>query len=486
MFAYLLLVLSAVPAMAQRATLSYIGYPCCLAGDGHGNVFAVSYVLTPANSLPAGTTVARMDAGGSIISTFTFRVGDNDNPLAAALDRQGNLWIAGSTGYPAVRGLIAELDGTGTRVLFSGTFGGNDPKGTTVIHAIAFDALGNAYLGGSTSQSDFPVTPGGFIGKFGGAQQTLGSIFEGPTQYGFVASLAPKATGGYSIAYTALLGGEQLQIPPCPPGGQCDDSPPASSVSAVAVDSGGLVTAAGITNAADFPVTPGAFQTQCQCSNAATSAFVTRLNAPGSGLVWSTLLGSPNLSSGTAMTVGGIALDSGGNAVVDGTTAATTFPVTSGVVQPVFAAGRLGAGNNAFVAKLDTGGSRLLSSTYYGGAVVNQVSAPRLDSQGNIWISEQLLDSTGLVLRKDSLTLGAGLIAELAADGTAVLFSELLPDGVIGQDLVLNADGSLTAAGPARNSGFPPSLATGYALRHPLQGPSGISILGERTRLTMK
>src|SRR5262249_6422078 len=142
-----------------------------------------------AGGLPSGISVSRVDSSGNVLSTFRFQAGTLPNPQAAATDALGNLWIVGSTGIP-FRGLIAELDRTCTSLLYSGTFGGVDPQGSTEIKSIVFDNAGAAYLAGSTSQNDFPRTPGAFIGKFGSPPQTAGWIFEGPAQFGFVSKIA--------------------------------------------------------------------------------------------------------------------------------------------------------------------------------------------------------------------------------------------------------------------------------------------------------
>ena len=465
-------------AAAQPTTLTYIDPdPCCLAADGHGNVFAISTATY--DSQRRGASVAKVDASGAILSTFRFEPAAFTNPLAAAVDARGRLWIVGTTGDLQQRSVIAELDASGTSLLFSGTFGGEDGKGVTIIRAIAFDAAGNAYIGGSTSQSDFPVTQGGFKGKFGGPQVTFGHTFSGPTQYGFIARLTVNGEAGYTIGYTALLGGEQLQLTPCPSNAVCYTIPPASSVSALAVDAAGIVTAAGLTNTEDFPVTTGAFQTQCQCDSVAV-AFVTRLNAHASDLIWSTLLKpvSQITGAGLPMTVGGVALDSDGNSIIDGTTYSADFPVTQGVVQPGFVGPRYLS--NGFVTKLDSTGSRLVFSTYYGATSVDHISAPRIDGRGNIWFSEQIGLQSGTPLQENSLMLGSSaasaLIFALSPDGSAVVFSESLPNGAAGQDLLLDSDEGLIAAGPPRDLLRP--IANGHLLHHPAARPSGISVLG--------
>jgi uncharacterized protein (TIGR03437 family) len=235
-------------------------------------------------------------------------------------------------------------------------------------------------------------------------------------------------------------------------------------------------SAAGVTDASDFPVTQGAFQTQYVGQVDDDSAFITRLNAQGTGLVWSTLLGAVSATGYDYMTLSGVAVDSNGNVVVTGTTDGPSLPVTAGALQPQFANSQddgLGP-DNGFVAKLDSTGSSLLFSTYYG--MDYNLSAPRLDAHGDIWITGSVFDRSGLVLHPNSLVLGGSLMAELAPDGSSVLFSELLSNGVAGQDLVLNPDGSLTVTGPSQDAGL--NLSTGFVLRLPRGTPTGVSILG--------
>ena len=158
--------------------------------------------------------------------------------------------------------------------------------------------------------------------------------------------------------------------------------------------------------------------------------------------------------------------------MVAGITPDPKFPVTAGALQP-----QIAGSQDSFIAKLDSTGN-LLFSTFYGES--NYATPPklRLDAQGDIWITEPASDPSELVLHPNSLILGGTLIAELAPDGSSVLFSELLPDGVAGQDLVLNPDGSLTAIGPPGRVGFGTPISTGFALRLPRATPTGVSILG--------
>jgi len=480
------LLLFAAAAGAQQSSISYVALnACCIAQDGQGNSFIVSSSAFPFDTDPTTSsvqattiTVVKMNPGGSQLWEFTFPAGNDGQAAAAAADAQGNLWIAGSAAASAqsspIVGFIAQVDSAGA-LLYSGTFGGQDPTGNTTISAIAFDTAGNAYLAGSTSQSDFPTTSGAYIGAIPAALAGQ-EIF-----YGFVAKLAPssQATPPYTLAYSTLLGAQQAS----------------SFASVLAVDSNGQATVAGATSASGFPVTQGAFQTQPPSPDA--NVFVTRLNAQGTGLVWSTLLGEV---AGFPMgSLGGVALDSSGNVVLAGIAFSSNFPITAGAIQPQFDTPTNGLSSlgDGFVAKLDSTGASLLFSTYYGiasyaGSTAGSFSVPyayllddnfappklRLDAQDDIWITESLADPTGLALAPGSLALGDTVVAELAPDVSKVLFAELTPNGMAGQDLALNSDGSLTLIGPPRGVNFNAPVSSGFVLRQPRATPTGVSILG--------
>jgi uncharacterized protein (TIGR03437 family) len=460
LWAAVLLAFSVATARAQQSYISYVSLnPCCIAPDGQGNTFIVSSSPLPPGSseeLVAKTTITvmKVDSSGNAISQFTFPAGNDGQAAAAAVDPAGNLWIAGSIAvssqsYPTL-GLIAKLDSTGTHLLYSGTFGGLDPNGATAISAIAFDPAGNPYLAGSTSQTDFPVTPGAFISALVTAPAYVPN--------GFVAKLTPasQSTPPYTLAYSTLLGGQPSS-----------SSVAASFILALAVDSNGVATVAGYTYASDFPVTSGAFQTQFQGGVNDADGFIARLNAQGTGLIWSTLLGEG--------APGAIALDSSGNVVVAGTTDDSSFPITPGAIQPQIAQATFYV-VDGFVTKLNSTGASLLFSTYYGN--VNATPKLRLDTQGDVWITESLADPSGLVLGPNSIVVGDTVIAELAPDGSSVLFSELVPNGMAGQGLALDPDGSLTVIGPPQGVAFNAAVSTGFVLRQPRAAPTGVSILG--------
>ena len=105
-------------------------------------------------------------------------------------------------------------------------------------------------------------------------------------------------------------------------------------------------------------------------------AFVTKLNASGSALVYSTYLGGSGADGGS-----GIAVDSSGNAYVIGATYSTNFP-TMNPLQPAY-----GGDEDAFVTKLNASGSALVYSTYLGGSGPDVRRGIAVDSSGNAYVT---------------------------------------------------------------------------------------------------
>jgi len=293
--------------------------------------------------------VTKLNATGTALVYSTYlggSFGSFDGGSAIALDSAGNAYVTGSTSsndFPTTPGafqttlrgrsnaFVTKLNPTGSALLYSTYLGGS---GFDVGSAIALDSAGNAYVTGSTSSNDFPTTAGVFQ-----------SILRGPAN-AFVTKL--NATGT-ALVYSTYLGGSGTVLPGIATGDQG---------SAIALDAAGDAYVTGSTTSADFPTTPGAFQAALRSSGGG-NAIVTKLNATGTALVYSTYLGGSRFDAGNA-----IALDSAGNAYVTGSTHSSDFPTTPGAFQAALRS----SDGNAFVTKLNATGTALLYSTYLGGS----------------------------------------------------------------------------------------------------------------------
>src|SRR3989441_149346 len=215
---------------------------------------------------------------------------------------------------------------------------------------IAVDSLGQAYVTGVSASLDFPMTAGAFQPRFAG-----GSLDA------FVTKLNPT---GVALAYSTYLGGTGDE-----------------EGFGIAVDATGNAYVTGLTNSnLDFPTTAGAFQPSSP--GGISDAFVTKLNAAGAALVYSTYLGGTGDEDGF-----GIAVDAAGHAYVAGITFSPDFPTTARAFQPS------SPGGDAFVTKLNPSGAALVYSTYLGGTGSDLGFGIAVDSFGNAYVTGQTFSS---------------------------------------------------------------------------------------------
>ena len=137
------------------------------------------------------------------------------------------------------------------------------------------------------------------------------------------------------------------------------------------MDSSGNAYVTGYTVSTDFP-TRNPFQPG---SGGNYDAFVTKLNASGSALVYSTYLGGGDYDYAHA-----IAVDSSGSAYVTGATYSTDFPTETPFQE-------LGGNYDAFVTKLNASGSELVYSTYLGGSSGEHAYGIAVDSSGSAYVT---------------------------------------------------------------------------------------------------
>ena len=152
----------------------------------------------------------------------------------------------------------------------------------------------------------------------------------------------------------------------------------------IAVDAQNQVYITGTTLAANFPTTAGAFQTRCRTDTSGNcfDAFVTKLNAQGNGLVYSTFLGGTGADVALA-----IAVDTSGRAVVTGRTQSTSFPITLFSAAQTSCTTGIEGCLDLFVTQLNATGNGLRYSTYLGGSFDDVGVSVALDLVGQIYIT---------------------------------------------------------------------------------------------------
>jgi len=318
---------------------------------------------TACPSLPACSApfVSKFSPTGSLIFSTLLSVGANGK--AIAVDRLGNAYVTGAIDFPGLDlvnpfepqyqgivststgdGFVQELNSSGTALVYSTYLAGvpgTDGLVNTIGLGIAVDANGSAYVTGNSSPANFPTRNTSLTLNAGNGV--------------FVVKFKPD---GSDLVFSASISGN-------------------ATAAGIALDPLNNVYLTGTAGSADFPVTPGAFQSACSpvgsalCQN--PQIFALEMSADGSSLLYSTLLGSGY--------PGGIAVDSSGRAYLTGTTAQSNFPT----VNPIQAALQTSPGisQDAYVTALDPTGIPFFS-TFLGGALtVDAGTAIAVDPAGN-------------------------------------------------------------------------------------------------------
>ncbi len=415
-----------------------MGFAIALDADGNsyvtGRTSSPNFPTTPGafdTTYPGGGSafVAKLNATGSSLIYGTY-LGPAEFGFGIALDSAGNAYVTGYTGspgFPTTPGafdtsyngnedaFVAKLSADGSSLLY-GTYLG----GTHLDHgkAIAVDAAGNAYVTGESKSINFPTTSGAFdITPNGGALSD-----------GFVSKLSADGT---SLVYSTFLGGSHEDFG-----------------TSIALDTGGNAYVTGYTQSTDFPTTPGSFDPS---DNGNPDGFVTKLNAAGAGLVYSTYMG------GFAFDVcDAIALDSAGNVYVTGRTDSSDFPISPGTYD-----NSISANGDAFAAKLSATGASLVYGTFLGGSGFDRGRGIAVDAAGNAYVtgnasSPDFPTTPGAFDTSHNGDVDA-FVTKVNTAGTNLVYSTYLggssPDS--GSGIAVDAAGNAHVVGSTASTNFP-------------------------------
>ena len=308
------------------------------------------------------------------------------------------------------------------------TFQGNDALSMTL------DANGAPWLTGQAFTTNLPVTAGAIQAA---PTAMSSSCAAGPAPlngFTFVAKLSADLS---SLPYASYLSGKTE-----PAGGTACSEFGRS----IALDATGNVYITGGTASANFPTTVGAPQPTLPTGSGfgSFSSFVTKLNADGSAILWSTYFGG---NVGSTFPGANIALDVNANTIwiTTFTGGGSNYPITADALQKVHGGGAGDAG----IAQFDAASGALKYSTYLGGGADDAGLAIAVDSGGSVFLAGTT-NSTNFPTTANAFQ---PTLTENAFDGTDWFFS-VLGSGTIGSVRPARGGNNGGATLTVRGAGF--------------------------------
>ena len=438
-----------------------------------------SKLQTP-DSYSVGFEVAEYDASqplviDPVLSYSTFLGGNGfDEGTDIAVDSSGNAYVTGytsSTNFPrsnpfqangSYEAFITKLNPSGNALVYSTYLGGLNLERAS---GIVVDSSGNAFVTGHTNSSDFPTTSGAYDSSYNG---------------GYDAFITKLSATGNALVYSTFLGGSNDE--------NTDDASFGFYRGGdIDIDSSGNAYITGDTVSDNFPKV-NAYQ---PTRGSYRAAFVTKLNAAGSALVYSTYLypaGALEAHRGTGIAVdssnsayvgscdnyaayatkfspagssivysnryggtdgGGIstqegvriAVDAAGNAHLTGATTSFDFPTTPDAYQP-----EKGGKHDIFVLKVNSTGSALVYGTFIGGRWQEFSGGIEVNDAGQAYV-------IGSGDRSSSISTRSVDVYKLDAGGTTLMLSMSLGRGE-GRGIAIDASGNAYITGFTSWSSF--------------------------------
>ena len=416
----------------------------------------------------SGGLLTKLSPSGTSLVYSTYLSGNNYNEIkAVAVNSAGEAYVTGATnsfcpdppynangtGYqsyycfptttgtaqsPTNRGgtigdaFLAKFDAAGANLLYSSILGGtfNPGYGSSAVgYAVAVDAAGNGYIGGSAT---FPL-----LTTAGSYQPAITS------QTGVRGFVAKFNTTSKQLLYSTFLSGTTA-------GGS-------DTVYGIAADAAGNAYLAGSTAQCTFPTTAGAYQVQASYPPGTTTncnaGFVTKLNPSGSALVWSTFIGNEPAPANNSTQLNAITLGNDGSIYVAGQAGGYGYSVLNPVVP------QTNTSRVPVITRLNSTGSSLLFSTTLSGTAASSDAATGIavDPAGNIYVGGQTNSFTMPVTQGAFQTTNktpggnayTGFVAKIAPLSTSTTTLVVSPASAsFGQTVTLTA----TVAGPQGGS----------------------------------
>ncbi len=379
--------------------------------------------------------VTKIGPGGVDFAFSTYLGGNGtDNTNGLALDG-GKIYLAGSTSsgdFPTVNAydnnpngldaFLTVLNGTASSILYSTVIGGGN---NDIGNAVAVDVNGNAFLAGETLETglfgDFPTKSPSSLDPF---QKNFG----GGRSDAFVCKFDPDESGNTSLVYSTLLGGSEGE-----------------GVEDIAVDANERAYVCGYTESPDFDRLNAVQNTY---GGGTTDGFVTKFNADGTTVFYSTFIGG---SASDEML--GIALDPANPTLptIAGFTTSTNFPTNS----PVQSAKN--GPQDMTITKLNDAGTVRTFSTYWGGPGNDAANDVSFDSLGNAYavgFSNNAFPQVNAL----SFSTGTGVAFVQISPANAVAVSSTIGISGNGFGIGVDAGGDLYFGGTTSATNLPTTI----------------------------
>ena len=375
-----------------------------------------------------------------IVIFSTYLGGNRDDQInAMAIGPDGSVLVTGtmkSTNFPRRLGLtnstdaggsfdtfVVKLNSSGTGIEFTTVIGGNRDD---IAQAIALDSSGNIYVAGTTNSTDLPVSATAYQKTNSGGFSNDNGLFRGDA---FLFKLDPT---GATILFATYLGGSLGE-----------------TVTSLLLDKDQNPVITGSTLSGNFPITANAYQ---RAAGGNGDGFISKFNATGSDLVYSSYLGGSGVD-----TVSAIAQDKNGNFYVTGATSSPNFPISTNAPQKVL------KGNNDIFATKFSATWALVYSTLYGGSGSDVGTSIAVDANGLAWITGTTTNSSFPIIAvsalQDTYSGGNtdGVFFSLNDTGSTVRFASFFGGNRQEENpkIIFHPDGSLLIAATTDSTNFP-------------------------------
>ncbi len=378
---------------------------------------------------------ARLNASGTNLEYSTFIGGSGDElyGVAIAVDTLGRAYVTSHTDtsdFPTTPdaydtsyngGLdvfVLRLEASGSNLGYSTFLGGNS---TEISYSIAIDQDNRAYIAGLSASDNFPTTPNAFSSSLSGDSDAF--------------TVRLNATGS-ALEYGTYIGGVGYD-----------------RAYSITVDAVNRAYVTGFTGSADFPTTPGAYDTSF--NGGYFDGFVLRINESGSALDYASYLGGSDDDYG-----GSITTNHAGEAYVAGSTSSSNFPTTVGTFDTSFN----GGSSDSFIVRITSSGSNLRYATFIGGSSADEGGEIRVDGSGNASVAGHT-GSANFPVTSNAFSpsingVTDAFVLRLNADGDALDYGTFLGGANGAQGLAMSMDSvqEVFVTGWTHSSDFPTTV----------------------------